>query len=56
MPEAFDRLVWGQALADVRGETSQDAWESRSLALGPAAKGASVDSKPLVDERAKTSF
>jgi len=33
VPEAFDQLVWGQALADVRGETSQDAWESRSLSL-----------------------
>ena len=33
VPEAFDQLVWGQAVADVRGETSQDAWESRNLAL-----------------------
>ena len=33
VPEAFDQLVWGQALADVRGETSLDAWESRNLAL-----------------------
>ncbi len=34
VPEVFDQLAWGQALADVRGETSQDAWESRNLALG----------------------
>ncbi len=29
VPESFSELVWTQALADVRGETSQDAWESR---------------------------
>ncbi len=29
VPESFCELVWAQALADVRGETSQDAWESR---------------------------
>lgn len=29
VPESFTELVWAQALADVRGETSQDAWESR---------------------------
>ena len=56
VPEAFDKLVWGQALADVRGETSQDAWESRSLALAGGGKGARVDGKPLIDEKAKSSF
>src|SRR5277367_894450 len=30
VPDAFDQLVWGQALADVRGETSQDSSESRA--------------------------
>jgi hypothetical protein len=54
VPEAFDKAVWAQAQADVRGETSQDAWESRNLALG--VKGARIDSKPLVDEKAKSSF
>ena len=34
VPESFMRLVWLQAEADVRGETSQDAWEQRSKALG----------------------
>jgi hypothetical protein len=54
VPQAFDQLVWGQALADVRGETSQDAWESRGLALG--AKTEKIDGKPVTDEKAKTAF
>jgi len=33
VPESFGNLVWGQAVAQVRGETSQDAWESRRRAL-----------------------
>jgi hypothetical protein len=54
VPEAFDQLVWKQALADVRGETSQDAWESRSLSL--AGKTDKIDGKPIIDEKAKSSF
>jgi hypothetical protein len=54
VPQAFDQLVWAQALADVRGETSQDAWESRGLALG--AKTEKIDGKPVIDEKAKTAF
>jgi hypothetical protein len=54
VPEAFDQLVWKQALADVRGETSQDAWESRNLSL--ASKTDKIDGKPIVDEKAKSSF
>jgi hypothetical protein len=34
VPEAFSSLVWKQALDNVRGETSLDAWESRNLAFG----------------------
>ena len=34
VPETFSDLVWKQALANVRGETSVDAWESRNLAFG----------------------
>jgi hypothetical protein len=56
VPEAFDKLVWAQALADVRGETSQDAWESRNLALGTSAKAERIDGKPVIDEKAKSSF
>ena len=32
VPASFSELVWSQAQADVRGETSQDAWESRRRA------------------------
>lgn len=39
VPESFAELVWSHAVADVRGETSQDAWEQRAKARGrsPAA-------------------
>ncbi|MDE3104448.1 MAG: hypothetical protein KGK08_04665 [Acidobacteriota bacterium] len=52
VPTSFAELAWAQVVSDVRGETSQDAWESRNLALatGP------VDGKPRIDERAKTSY
>jgi hypothetical protein len=56
VPEAFDHLVWGQALADVRGETSQDAWESRNLSVGASGKEDRIDGEPVIDEKAKTSF
>jgi hypothetical protein len=56
VPEAFEQVVWAQALADVRGETSQDAWESRNLALTTNGKAERVDGKPVIDEKAKTSF
>jgi hypothetical protein len=29
VPASFSELVWSQVKADVRGETSQDAWENR---------------------------
>ena len=32
VPESFSALVWSQAEAQVRGETSQDAWETRRRA------------------------
>jgi hypothetical protein len=56
VPESFNQLVWAQALADVRGETSQDAWESRSLAIAGNGKSDKIDGKPVIDEKAKTSF
>ena len=56
VPQAFDQLVWGQALADVRGETSQDAWESRNLAIAANTKAEKIDGKPVIDEKAKTNF
>lgn len=54
VPEAFDQLVWGQALADIRGETSQDAWENRNLSL--AGKTEKVGGKPIIDEKARNHF
>jgi hypothetical protein len=35
VPESFSSLVWTQAEAQVRGETSQDAWEARRRAQDP---------------------
>jgi hypothetical protein len=55
VPEAFDQLVWGQALADVRGETSQDAWENRSLSHA-GGKAEKVDGRPVIDEKARNHF
>ncbi len=53
VPESFATLVWSQAEAQVRGETSQDAWETRRRALEPrsAAKGTNS-----IDERARNAF
>jgi len=53
--ESFAELAWNQAVADVRGETSMDAWESRSAALG-GNDGAAQDGKRRIDEKAKTDF
>ncbi len=47
VPEGFATLAWSQAKTDVRGETSHDAWESRSAALATPARP---------DERAKSEF
>jgi hypothetical protein len=59
VPSAFSDLVWNQALADVRGETSQDAWESRNASFvsehGPASQSGS-SGKPRIDEKAKSSY
>jgi hypothetical protein len=56
VPESFNQLVWAQAIADVRGETSQDAWESRNLAIASNGRSEKIDGKPIIDEKAKTSF
>ena len=52
VPESFAALAWSQAEAQVRGETSQDAWETRRRAQEPGQKGAKVP----VDERARNGF
>ena len=48
VPDSFASLVWTQAEAQVRGETSQDAWETRKRAQESLQKG--------IDERARNSF
>ncbi len=50
VPESFSALVWSQAEAQVRGETSQDAWETRRRAQD-------INSTPrTIDERARSAF
>ena len=56
VPEVFQQLAWSQALSDIRGETSQDAWEARNQSLAGDRTQARAEGKPIVDERAKTSF
>jgi hypothetical protein len=50
VPESFSSLAWSQAEAQVRGETSQDAWETRRRAQDNHAlqKG--------IDERSRNTF
>jgi hypothetical protein len=64
VPASFGDLVWSQAEAQVRGETSVDAWESRRRALnsGLASRLAdgdhqrARDSKPMTDEQARSQY
>ncbi|HEX4021655.1 MAG TPA: hypothetical protein VHX63_10950 [Acidobacteriaceae bacterium] len=48
VPESFSSLAWAQANANVRGETSQDAWEHRKLALESRER--------VVDEKARIQY
>ncbi|MGA7856339.1 MAG: hypothetical protein WCA11_00315 [Terracidiphilus sp.] len=50
VPESFSSLVWSQAEAQVRGESSQDAWESRRRAQDTR------NGLKTVDERARNAF
>ena len=50
VPASFSDLVWSQAKADVRGETSQDAYENRRRALDRELN------REQVDEKAKSSY
>ena len=54
VPESFAALAWSQAQANVRGETSQDAWETRRRALDPVSN-AEGKAMPL-DERARKNY
>jgi hypothetical protein len=49
VPESFSELAWNQAVADVRGETSLDAWESRAQALGGGQNAGRIDEKAKTD-------
>ena len=55
VPESFASLVWSQAEAQVRGETSQDAWETRRRALEPRTNGKTSGTNSI-DERARNAF
>lgn len=50
VPESFSSLVWSQAEAEVRGETSQDAWETRRRAEE------NRNGQKVIDERARNSY
>jgi hypothetical protein len=50
VPESFSSLIWSQAEAQVHGETSQDAWETRRRAQD------SRNSQKGLDERSRTTF
>jgi len=50
VPESFSSLVWSQAEAQVRGETSQDAWETRRRAQD------SRNNQKSIDERARSFY
>ena len=55
VPESFSALAWSQAEAQVRGETSQDAWETRRRAQdNHSADGHS--GQKTIDERARSSY
>jgi hypothetical protein len=56
VPEAFNTLVWEQALKDVRGETSQDAWESRNQSLVQARAASQPAARLHIDEKAKSEY
>jgi hypothetical protein len=54
VPESFAALAWSQAQAAVRGETSQDAWETRRRALDPVTSANGTAMPP--DERARKNY
>lgn len=57
VPPDFKKLLWDQALHDVRGETSQDAWESRSQSFIQAGiAGSGTPPRLHIDEKARGEF
>lgn len=55
VPESFASLAWSQAEAQVRGETSQDAWEARRRAQESVIREGRAPIKSI-DERARNNF
>lgn len=60
VPESFSALAWSQAEAQVRGETSQDAWETRRRAQDSRVSGSSntdgSTGHKVIDERSRNSY
>lgn len=59
VPDSFSTLAWSQAEAQVRGETSQDAYEARRRAQEPHPGSKTPGASPpgaSIDERARMSF
>jgi len=60
VPESFSALAWSQAEAQVRGETSQDAWETRRRAQDSRVSGSSNaegrSGQKVIDERSRNSY
>lgn len=61
VPPSFSELLWKQVTANVRGETSIDAWEDRAGALGVSvaeldARARGSAPRGTVDEKARTSY
>jgi hypothetical protein len=52
VPESFATLAWAQAESQVRGETSQDAWETRRRVTDARPGGRNGQ----IDERARNSY
>jgi len=55
VPESFSALAWSQAEAQVRGETSQDAWETRRRAQDSHSLDGRNGQK-TIDERSRNSY
>jgi hypothetical protein len=52
VPESFSSLAWSQAEAQVRGETSQDAWEARRRAQDSR----NGEGQKVIDERSRNAY
>jgi len=58
VPDSFSSLAWSQAEAQVRGETSQDAWETRRRAQDSRVSdnGNGRTGQKVIDERSRNTF